>query len=152
MRPAAGSRPDRSILGGLAVLLAAGVLGALGGPLGAAAGLALVACWYLLGPIYAVAVGQIAVVALARDWPLLYVAGAELAVLAVLVVPDVTSVRGRRLAASTVVGGGLLGLAAAGAQLTWETTWATAVVLVGVAAFASYGLHRYELVAIDEVQ
>lgn len=140
-------RPDRSLPGGLAALLAAGALVALGGPLGAGAGVALVTCWYLLGPVYAFAVGQVAVVALAGDWPLRYVAGAELAVLAVLVAPDLATARGRRLAAGTVAGIGVLGGGAFVAQLTWETTWATAVVLVGVVALASYGLHRYELVA-----
>lgn len=139
--------PDRTRLGGLAAVLAAGIPTALGGPVGAVAGVALVACWYVLGPVYAFAVGTVAVAALSPAWPLEATAGGLGAAFAVLLAPDLASARGRRLAAGTLLGAGTLGAVAAASQLAWGTTWATAVVLVGPLALAGYALHRYELVA-----
>lgn len=139
--------PDRTSIGGAAAVLAGGVLVVLDGTPGAVAALALVGCWYVLGPVYAVAVGQVAVAALAGNWSLPVLAGAELAVLAVLVAPDLANAGGRRLAGGTVVGAAILAGIAYGAQGTWETTWATVVVLAFVTAFAAYTFHRYERVA-----
>lgn len=143
---------NRTVTGGVAALLAAGVLGALSRPLGVAAGLtvpvatglAFLASWFVLGPVYAFALGQVAVAALAGDWPLVYVAGAELSLFALLVAPSLQSARGRRFAAWTLGAAAVLGGLAYGTQLAWGTTWATTLALVGVAALAAYGLHRFE--------
>lgn len=142
---------ERSVPGGLAAVLAAGLLFVLGGPVGIAGGFALVAVWYALSSIHAFAVGQFAIVALAGDWPLSYTAGAELAVFAVLLASDVTTVRGRRLAAHTVVGTAALAGVAASVHAVWTETWATAVVVCTVLALVAYGLHRYERVATGAV-
>lgn len=140
-------RPDRSRLGGVTALLAVGALAVLGGPIGAGAGLALLAAWYVFGPLPAFAIGQVAVVALAGDWSVASIAAAQLAVFAMLVAPDLASPHGRRLAAATAAGATLLGAVTYGAQSGWETTWTSAVVLGGLVALAAYGLHRYELLA-----
>jgi hypothetical protein len=141
----------RSVPGGLAALAVAVVLAVLAGPPGAVAGAVVLASWYVLGSLYAFAVGQVAVVAFVGDWPVVYLAMSEAAAFAVLVAPDVATARGRRLAVGTVLVSGLVGIVAYGAMVTWEMTWVTAVVLLGVAGVVVYGLHRYELVATGAV-
>ena len=141
----------RTIPGGVAALAAAAVLAALGDLTGGLAGLALLATWYALGPASAFAAGQVGVVALAGDWSLGVVGIGELAVFAVLLAPALPSARGRRFAVQTVVATVALGGVAYGAHRAWETTWATALVLVAVAALVGYGLHRYELLGTGRV-
>lgn len=140
-------RGKRTILGGVAAAVAAGAIAVVGGVPGILAGVALAACWYVLGPVYAFAVGQVAAVAVWDGRPLAVVAGLELAVLAVLVAPDLATRSRRRVALWSLAIAVALGGLAYGAQATWETTWATATVVLGVAALAAYGLHRYELLA-----
>jgi hypothetical protein len=137
---------ERSPLGGLASLVAAGTLVALAGPLGGVAGAALFACWYALGPTYAFAVGQVAIVALVNQYPLPYVIVAESAVFAVLLSPDLGSSRGRRLVGGTVLATVTLGGLAYGTLVAWGTLWATALVVLVAIALVTYTVHRYELV------
>lgn len=143
--------PERTLPGGLATAGAGVALLAVGGPVGGVAALAALVCWYWLGPTYAFAVGQVGLVAVALDAPVPWLAGAQAAVLAVLVAPDLTSLRDAWLAAGTVAGTALLGGLAYLALVAWDELWAAAVVLLAAGALAGYGLHRYELVATGGV-
>jgi hypothetical protein len=150
-RPGRPVGRDRTLPGGIAAVVAAGGLVALGGPTGGLLGLAVLACWYGLGPAYAFATGQVALVAVAGDARLAVVAAAQVALFGVLVGPDLATRRGRRLAVGTVAVTLLLGGIGYAALVTWDSVAAAAVVLLGSAGLLSYGLYRYELVATGQV-
>lgn len=145
--------PDaaRSLAGGAAAILAAVALVAIGGSLGVVAGLAVVGTWYALGPLYAFTIGTVAVVALAGQAPTTELAGPTLAVFGILIAPDLTTPRGRRLAAGTVLGTALLGGLAVGTFALWDTIWITAGLLTAVGAVVAYVLHRYDLIVTGVV-
>lgn len=147
---------DRSRIAAGAVVIAALGLALLGGVVGVLAGVAtLVVWWYTPGP-YAVGVGQFGLVAVAPADALFPILVVELALLGVLVGPDVEAERGQvnapaRVAPATVGITSVLGLIALGALWTVEAVWSGALVLVLTAVLAGYAVHRYELVALGMV-
>ena len=68
-----------------------------------------------------------------------------------LVGPTLRSPGGRRTAAWTLLGGGLLAGIALVSYALWDRVWVAAAVLVGIGALVAYGLHRYELVVLGKV-
>lgn len=146
-----GPAAERSLAGGAAAVIAAVALVGIGGPLGVLAGLAVVGIWYAFGHRYAFTIGTVAVVAVAGQAPTTERATGMLAVFALLIAPDLTTPRGRRLAAGTVLGTALLGGLAVGTLALWDTIWITAGLLIAVGALVAYVLHRYDLIVTGVV-
>jgi hypothetical protein len=142
---------ETTIAGGLAAVVAAVTLLALGGPVGGLAGVAVVATWYLIGPLFAFALGQVAVAAFAGGWPLTYLAVAEATVFAVLLAPDVASADRREYVPGILAWTLVVAATTYGAHLAWDSPLATAAVLVTGVALIAYGHHRYELVRTSAI-
>lgn len=149
-------RRGRSIPGGIAVIAVIVLLWMVSGQIGFVGGAVLAVAWAVLPATYAFAVGQVAFVAVTRqtgllDAGLLPLALVEVGLLGVLVGPSLRSARGRRTAASTLLGAAVLGGIVLASYALWDRVWVAAAVLVGVGALGAYGLHRYELVVLGKV-
>lgn len=160
-----------------AFVVAAAFVGLAGLP-GLAAGATVVAAWYFLPATYAFALGHVALAAAFPAGGLVPIAVVEVGLVALLFVsarsserpaariarPDVEGERPEtegerprigdrsRRTAAVAVGWLLLGgaLAVASSTALLDVSLA-AVLLAGVTAFAIYGLHRYQLVALGRV-
>lgn len=153
-----------------AFVVAAAFVGLAGLP-GLAAGATVVAAWYFLPATYAFALGHVALAAAFPAGGLVPIAVVEVGLVALLFVsarsserpagqiarPGVEGERPRigdrsRRTAAVAVGwlllGGALAVASRAALLDLSVG---AVLLAGATAFAIYGLHRYQLVALGRV-
>lgn len=142
------SGPRRSWTGGILTAVAAVALGAIGTPL-ALAGAALVGlAWAVTSPVGAVAVGQVALVALAETATLDSLVIAQSALALLLFEP---AVRARRSVRHVVTTAGALGGLGAVAAGTWLATGQVAVAAGAVAALTvlcCYLLHRWSLLSL----
>lgn len=139
-------------LGGVgALLVAIGCTVATGLP-GFVAGTVFFVLWYTVPTLYTVAFGQLVVAALADDIGVAFLVPMELGLLAVLVGPSLRQDRpGWRIGVTSGVaalfGGGALAVYRWGGRLPLVVV--AVVLVVGV---VSYGLHRYEHVALGLVE
>lgn len=135
-------------LDGIGALLVAIIVTVTTGLPGLIAGTVFFVAWYSLPILYTVTFGQLIVAALAERIASPYLVLLEFGLLAVLVGPTLTRDMPRwRAAITTVVaimfGGGALALVRWGGQL-----WLALGIVGLVFAVGSYGLHRYEHVAL----
>lgn len=155
---------ERTRLGGASALVAAAALVAVAGGRVAIAilgALVVLTAWYFLSPTYAFALGNVALVALVPEVTtatLARVAVVEAGLLGVLLASATTFTgpdRPAPLAVSAVLL--VLGWVLVGGALAWASArsllWLPVAggLLVALAAFAAYGLHRYQLVAVGAV-
>ncbi|WP_137290182.1 hypothetical protein [Natronorubrum halophilum] len=146
-----GAIAERTWSGAIAVLVLAGTVAALNGPIGALAGLVVAATWYGFGTPYAIAAAAVLLVGLFPDG----IDGFSFALVAtamVLLVLTAAARTRRRIRTGIValVSIAVLGGVGWGTLETWPLWIAVSVTLV-VFALLSYGLHRYELVALGLV-
>lgn len=118
---------------------------------GIAGGATVLGAWYFLPATYAFALGHVALVALFSTADFAAVLVVEAGLLALLVLGAPASERDRP-SAVTLAGWLLLGGGLAWASRTRELDLSlAAVTLAGATILASYGLHRYQLVALGQV-
>lgn len=159
-----GTDLDRSTMGLVGAI--AGFIGlvAIGGLPGAIAGLAVLACWFVVGDLAAFSLAIVALGALAAE-PVLFaedtpILTTELVGVALVTVALAPLLLGRvlRTDASIAVGALVLVLWFGFATVSivpvaaGESTLVAAAVLVGVFAAISYGLHRYGLLVSGVLQ
>lgn len=140
----------RTWLGGLGVVTVSAALVWLAGPVGLLVGAAVAAGWYGLSGPFAVAAGHVLLLALLAGRPdpagLLVLEAGFLAILAAPMaglddpVPPLAVTAGVGL---------VLGLLAWFGWTAWEPRWLVGVALVAVVAVALYGLHRYQVVQLE---
>lgn len=150
IRSEVSTTPDRTAVGGLGALGAAGGLALAAGPLGGGAGLAVLALWALTPGVFVAGLAGVLLAALAPDAGLpaltLVVAG-SIVVLA-------GSIRDDRVPTLVATGVGTLVLAGLvrSADGWADGLWPAALALLGIVAVAAYGGHRYELVRLGLVE
>ena len=134
-----------ALLGAILYTLAAGLPGLI-------AGIALIVLWYTVPTLYTVAFGQLVVAALFPRLSTVNLVLLEFALLAVLVGPSLVLDNSRwRVVVTSVVAVVLGGCTLVVAR--WSARfWPPLVFLVVVFAASSYGLHRYERVALGLVE
>ena len=115
-------------------------------------GIVLLVLWYTVPTLYVVAFGQLAVAALGDGIATGYLILSELGLLAMLVGPSLALDRPRwRVLVTSVVALALGGCTLA--IVRWsDRLWQPLVFLVVVFAIGSYGLHRYERIALGLVE
>ncbi len=144
-----GRDDGRTWLGGGAVVLALVGFALTAGPLGVVTGVVVGAAWYLLPLPHAVALGHVALIAVASPdtaiGPLLVTEAGLLAILFSPLPREDDPLRGGLvlLLALAVLVGLVVLMRAWGASLPL-----VALALVAVAATLAYAIHRYELVAL----
>jgi len=147
MIPDVWYRPQR-LAGGIAMLLAAGLLGRLGGVAGVLFGGVAIGAWLVAPPVFAFVLAQASVAAISPTQFSLSVAGIELALLVVLLsdvtVPWTATSRGVT-ALCAILGGALIWV---GQPLP---TWQLALAVLAVATLFIYGVHRYELLTTNQL-
>ncbi|USZ69755.1 hypothetical protein NGM10_16800 (plasmid) [Halorussus salilacus] len=160
--PESGFATDRTRLGGASALVATAALISFAGEqwVAVVGALAVPVAWYLAGPTYAFAVGHLALVAVLPERAIVSTvdlarAGAVEAGLVGVLVATVRPVGPRRSTPGASVGllvvlawilaGGVLAWASARPLLEIPTA---AGLVVALAAFTTYGLHRYRLVSL----
>lgn len=144
---------DRSRAELLAALVAGGGFVLLGGLPGAASAAAVGLVWLVLPAVYAVALGHVLVAALTIGGVApLAVLTAEFGLFAMLLTPAATLAQRETLVSMTVFVLGVFAFVFGIAFLVSEVLWIGALVLLLVGVFASYGLHRYELVILGLVE
>ncbi|MDL0125597.1 hypothetical protein PNP59_04210 [Halobacterium salinarum] len=143
----AWDRPQR-LAGGIAMLLAAGLLGNLGGVAGVLFGGAAIGAWLVGPPVFAFVISQAGVAAISPVQFSIPIAGMELALLVVLLsdstVPWTATSRGGA-ALCAILGGALIWV---GQHLP---TWQLALAVLAVATLCIYGVHRYELLTTNQL-
>lgn len=156
-RDGSGTRVDAALrwLPALLAALAVALVGVRTGPpagvVGVAGGAALLFATQRLSRPYPFAVGQVALVAAAGGRPPgPAVVAAELALLAVLVVPDVAE-GSRRAAGATLAATAGLGAVTAAAWVTWGSVVAAAAAAAATGGLIAYGLHRIEQVRLGVI-
>ncbi|RRJ29459.1 hypothetical protein [Halocatena pleomorpha] len=135
-------------LDGVGALLVAVLVTVTTGVPGLIAGTAVLIAWYTVPTLYTFAFGHLVVGALAENIATPYLVVLELGLLAILVGPALTLAASRWRAIVTsvvaiVFGGGVLALARGNGHL-----WSALGVVGLIFAIGSYGLHRYEHVAL----
>ncbi|AQL42263.1 hypothetical protein BV210_05840 [Halorientalis sp. IM1011] len=140
------------VAGFFVAVVAAWALYWVGGPLGAAGGVALLAVWVATTPQFAFAMGQVALVASAGRIGDPQFVLVEVALFAVLVTPPHRSRTDWPIVAATPVAALAFGGLAWWTQTTWNRTGLTAAVVLGAIATAAYLGHRYELVGLGRVR
>lgn len=146
-----GSTAGRTWLGALGVVAVAASLVWVAGPAGLAVGAAVALGWWWLPAPYAVVAGH--VLALPVLPPGLAVAPVVAMEAGFLGIVGGPAVRGPdRLSTVTVLGLGGIGLGAVAwvGWHAWEPRWPAGAAVVAVVAVASYGLHRYSVVALED--
>ncbi|WP_246999224.1 hypothetical protein [Halosolutus gelatinilyticus] len=141
----------------IAIAAVAAAFGLISGPFGVLAGLATAIVWYAAGTPYAIAGGHVLLVALFPGGiGVVPFAVAEAAFVGLLVAPAVRlgGTTGARATARLIAVTLLAALSLAG--VAWlagrdRPLWVAGLVTLGALALASYGLHRYELVAFGLV-
>jgi hypothetical protein len=116
------------------------------------AGIVFLLLWYTTPPLYTVAFGQLVVGALSDGIAVNYLALMEIGLLAVLVGPSLTLDRPRWrviITSGVAIGFGATALAI----VRWsDRLWLAVGFVLLVFASVSYGLHRYEHVALGLVE
>lgn len=144
--------PERTLIGGAAVLLTAIAFIAIAGVPGVAAAIAVLAGWYLLGGTYAFALGQVGVASLLSGAAIAELTTIEVGLLGVLLASTVTLDRygseSAVLALVWILAGGVLSWMVAQSLVGLSIAGVLLVVATGLAA---YILHRYQLVSLGLV-
>lgn len=146
-----GSAAERTLIGGVAVMLLGAAFAWITGPTGALAGLVTAAVWYGFGTPYAVAAAFVLLVGLFPGG-IDRVSFATVAVPAVLLVLSAAVGARKRVRAiagtlAVIVALGGFGLIALEVWSLWIAALGTLIAL----AVAVYGLHRYQLVRFGMV-
>ncbi|MFH5801209.1 hypothetical protein [Haladaptatus sp. CMAA 1911] len=139
-------------LGGIGALFIGILCAVATGPPGILAGVIFLLVWYTVPTLYSVAFGQLVVAVFADSITAEYLILLEVGLLAVLVGPLLTVDRPRWRVTVTSAMAVLFGVGAL-KSLQWSNQlWVAIAVVVFVFAIVSYGLHRYERVALGLVE
>ena len=130
----------------LALVVLTVVVTVLIGPIGVLVGIVTAAFWYGLGVPYALAAGVLVATAVTPGGLGPIAVGALTLAFAVLPVSAAVRTPAPSIAVATVLVGTVTLAGLAWASYVTYRPWVGGAVLLGAVAFATYGLHRYELV------
>lgn len=143
---------SRSRLGILAVLSTITVFVLSGGLPGIAAGGLIAVCWYFLPAVYVYAIGHFALLVTIPTTDIVLFGLAETTLIGILVAPIVQTPRPRQRLLLTIAG------IMIGVVVSWASyqqlnhVWTAGFVLIGAWALLTYGLHRYEQLALGLIE